>query len=148
MEILWPQSDSYSFYTGVQPYVVRSYPTIYVYRPFKDGCTSVHQKHMIRITTKRIETVNWNFVTSIPIRTASIQAYSHSSKLSHNTYVQTIWNWLYVHTSTVQDANCSQIDQSSGWDICDINSNSYNRCTGVQTWLNALPYKMNGPIHS
>ena len=157
---------------------------------------------MIRITTKRIEKVHRTFVTLIPIRTVSVQAYSHSSQVSHNTHVQTIWNcfyihtstaefppkglkrcsehlwpqsrfvqflfrriaifpryptihmkktiwnWLYVRTSSVHNGNGIQIDQISGWNFCDININSYSRCTCVQTWLNASPYKMNGPIHS
>ena len=203
IEHLWTQSPFVQFLcrrTAIFP----RYPTIDMYIPFEIGCTYVHQLYRILITAKRIEKAHrtfvstipirtislqayshssqvshnryvhtiWNwlyvctwtvqdrnynkrieivhgtFVISIPIRTVSVQAYSHSSQVSHNTYVQTIWNWLYVCTSTVQDANFGQIDKISGWDICYINSNSYSWCTGVPPWLNASPYKINGPIHS
>ena len=112
------------------------------------GCTSVHQLYRIRIITKRIDAVNGIFLTWILIRKASVQTYRHSSQLSHNTSVQTVWNWLYVCTKTVLDTNGSQMDQISGKDIDDINSNSYSRCTVVQPWLHALQYRKNGPIHS
>ena len=70
--------------------------------------------------------MNGTFVIAIPIRTVSVQ-YSHSSQLSHNTYEKPFLNCLYVRTSTVQNANDSQMDQIIGWDICDINSNLYSR---------------------
>ena len=74
--------------------------------------------------------MNGTFVTLIQIRKASVQAYRHSSQLSHNTYVQTFWNKLYVRTSTVQDPNYHQKDWNSEWKICDLNSESYRFCTG------------------
>ena len=144
---LWPQSRFVQLEyrrTGI----VHRYPTIHTHRPFEIGCTSVHQLYRIRITTKRIETVNETFLTSIPIRTNSIQAYNLSSHLSHNTYVQTILNWLYVRTPTVHVANGSQIDQISVWDFYHLISKSCSRCTDLQTWLHPLPYKINGPKHN
>ena len=130
-------SNSYSRCTGIQPSInalpyKMNGPIHSLFKIFKIGCTSVHQLYRIRITTIRIETVNGTFVTSIPIRTVCVKAYSHGSQLSHNTYVQTFWNWLCVRTSIVHDENGSQMDQISGRDICDIKSNSYNRCTCVQ----------------
>ena len=91
MEHLWPQSQFVQLlYSRIA--IVLSYPTSHMYRPFEVGCMSVLELYRIRITTKRIETVNGIIVTSIPIRTASVQVHSHSSQLSHNSYIQTLWN--------------------------------------------------------
>ena len=70
--------------------IAPSYPILHLYRPFKIGCTSVHQLYRKRITTKWIKMVHGTFVTSIQIRKAAVQAYSNSSQLSHSTSVQTI----------------------------------------------------------
>ena len=147
MEHLWPKSRFVQFLYRRTAIVLR-YPTIHMYRPFEISYTSVHPLYRIRITAKRIEIVHGTFVTSILIRTVSVQAYSHSSQVSHNTYVQTIWNWLYVRTSTVQDENGSQIYQIIRWEIFGIKSSTNSRCTGVQPWINSSPYNMNGPIYS
>ena len=52
----------------------------YLIKIFKIGCRSVHQLYRIRITAIRIKIMHGTFVTSIPIRTLSEKAYSHSSR--------------------------------------------------------------------
>ena len=42
-----------------------------------------------------------------------------------HTSVQSIKKWLYVRTSTVQDANSNQMNRISALNIGDINSDSY-----------------------
>ena len=55
----------------------------------KIHCTLVNQLYRMQMETKQIETMHGTLVTSIQISTVYVHAYSHSSQLSHNTYVQT-----------------------------------------------------------